>query len=76
MGDGSLVLRLLPSHTVQNMGREPEPFDHVRNDILIELFPTHAILERLTMLEIETESPCQSRTVTVLHAAQNDRKES
>ena len=64
----SLIPRLLPSflsHTVQKTGREPRQFDHVRDDVLcvvlcmvlvIELSPTHAVLERITMLE--TESPC------------------
>ena len=55
------------SHTVQKikMGREPGQFDRLRNDVLcvvscvvwvIELSPTHAVLERSNMLE--TESPC------------------
>jgi len=64
----SLVPRLLPSFlslTVQNTGREPGQFYHVRDDILcvdlcmvwvIELSPMHAILEHLSVLE--TESPC------------------
>ena len=37
------------------------PFDHMRDDVLcvnwvIELQPMHAVLECLTMLDIETES--------------------
>ena len=79
----SLVPRLLPSflsHTVQKMGREPGRFDHVRDDVLcvalcvvlvIELSPTHAVLERITVLETVRVALL---TFTAFDAAQDDRK--
>ena len=65
------------------MGREPGRFDHVHDDVLcvvscvvwiIQLSPTHAVLERSTMPE--TESYVTLFTVTALDAAQDKRKES
>jgi len=63
------------------MGRESGRLDHLHNDVLgmvlcvvwiIELSPTHTALERLTVLRDRVAF----LTVTVLDAAQDDRKES
>ena len=80
----SLISRFLPTFCrilYKKMGREPGQFDHVRDDVLcvvlcvvlvIELLPTHVVMERISVLETVRVALL---TFTALGAAQDDRKE-